>query len=382
MYRHLRVSAVTTSVVSAAALALGLLFAACGDGEVETATESEDGTHEHANDTEHSGHGDHALLEVADGDPVPTVEIEAEPDPVSGVNVHVDVTNFDVAPENASTEAVNGEGHFHAYVDGEKVARFYNQSIHLSLPEGDHTVMVELSANDHSTYALDGEPIAAHAKVTVPASDGEHPHHEPVQAADPAPSVDLDVSPDPKSGWNVHAAVANLTIAPRSAGRDNVDGEGHLHLYVDGVKVTRLYGEWWHLDPLPAGEHEITVEVTANNHAPYVVDGEPVSASVTIEETEDRAAGAAAEADTVIEVSVIDGEVQRDETRFVVDEGSTVGLIVTSDESDLVHVHGYDILTAVGPDAPADVVFTADSSGVFEVELEGAGLFLFDLQIG
>ena len=406
MHRPERVPAATAALVAAA-----LALAACGDSTTETAADT---THDH-----NSGHGEHALFEVPDGEPAPTIEIEVEPDPVAGVNIHVAVTDFEPAPEKASTEPESGEGHFHAYVDGEKVARFYNRSIHLPLPEGDHLVMVELSANDHSTYAVDGEPISAQVEVTVPTPPGGHQHQDPVEAAEPAPTIDLAVTPDPKSGWNVKAAVENLTFAPRSAGLDHTDGEGHLHLSVDGKKVSRLYGEWWHLDPLPAGEHEIMVEATANNHRPYSVDGQPVTASVTIDVTEEQATGSnggdhddeaghggdgdeghdhdevaaaaaaqsllsmpAAEADTVIEIDVADGSVERDDTRFVVEEGSTVGLIVTTDAVERVHVHGYEFLVTTGPDAPVEIVFTADSPGVFEVELEDSGLFLFDLQVG
>ena len=404
MYRPMQVAVAAKAAL--VGLALGLTLAACGDSATETGAETTAETADH-HDTDH----EHSLFEVPNGLPVPSIEIEVEPDPVSGVNVFVDITDFALAPEHASTGAVAGEGHFHAYVDGQKVARFYDRSIHLPLTEGEHLVMVELSANDHSTYAVDGVPISDHAEVAVPAPAEGHQHHDGVEASNPAPSLDVAVTPDPMSGWNVHAAVENLVFAPRSAGLDPVDGEGHLHQYVDGEKVARLYGEWWHLDPLTAGEHEITVEATANDHSPYVIDGEPIAATVRIEVTPEQAAeampddhsgddsaehdhdmamaGSAAalgvpvtEADTVIEIDVADGSVDRDDTRYVVEEGSTVGLIVTTDVVDHVHVHGYDFLEMTGPDDPVELVFTADSAGVFEVELEDSGLFLFDLQVG
>ena len=82
------------------------------------------------------------------------------------------------------------------------------------------------------------------------------------------------------------------------------------------------------------------------------------------------------------EIGVVHGSVERDDTRYVVEEGSVVEMIVTTDAADRVHVHGYEILAMVNPDDPAEIVFTADSAGVFEVELEDSGLFLFDLQVG
>ena len=41
---------------------------------------------------------------------------------------------------------------------------------------GEHTVMVELSANDHSPYALDGEAIMATETITIEPADGGHGH--------------------------------------------------------------------------------------------------------------------------------------------------------------------------------------------------------------
>ena len=35
---------------------------------------------------------------------------------------------------------------------------------------------------------------------------------------------------------------------------------GHLHLYVDGAKHTRLYGSWFYLDGLAPGAHALRVE--------------------------------------------------------------------------------------------------------------------------
>ena len=60
-------------------------------------------------------------------------------------------------------------------------------------------------------------------------------------------------------------------------------GEGHLHLYVDGAKHTRLYGSWFYLDGLAPGAHALRVEAVANNHAPYHHGGEPVFATAAVE---------------------------------------------------------------------------------------------------
>ena len=67
--------------------------------------------------------------------------------------------------------------------------------------------------------------------------------------------------------------------------------------------------------------------------------------------------------------------------RIPVKLGTSVTLKVTSDVADEVHVHGYDLMQDVTPDAPATVTFDATIPGVFEVELEELGRQLLTLQV-
>ena len=36
-------------------------------------------------------------------------------------------------------------------------------------------------------------------------------------------------------------------FAPENVNQADVDGQGHAHIYVDGEKVSRVYGERFHL---------------------------------------------------------------------------------------------------------------------------------------
>jgi len=67
--------------------------------------------------------------------------------------------------------------------------------------------------------------------------------------------------------------------------------------------------------------------------------------------------------------------------RVPVKLGTSVTLEVTSDVADEVHVHGYDLMRDVTPDAPATITFDATIPGVFEVELEELGRQLLTLQV-
>ena len=80
-------------------------------------------------------------------------------------------------------------------------------------------------------------------------------------------------------------------------------------------------------------------------------------------------------------VEVVDGAPAGGHQRVEVDLGSVVAVVVASDAAEEVHVHGYDILRAVSDGHPAHFAFTAEIPGVFEVELEGSGRLLLQLEI-
>ena len=88
-----------------------------------------------------------------------------------------------------------------------------------------------------------------------------------------------------------------------------------------------------------------------------------------------------ADAAQTITVEVLGGAAVGGHQRVEVDLGSVVAVTVTADTAEEVHVHGYDILRAVSDGHPAHFAFTAEIPGVFEVELEGSGRLLLQLEI-
>ena len=78
--------------------------------------------------------------------------------------------------------------------------------------------------------------------------------------------MNLVVHQDTVSGVNLEVVTKGFTYAPDKAGADHRPGEGHGHLYVDGEKIARLYGPWYHLGGLAEGSHDVTVTLNANDH--------------------------------------------------------------------------------------------------------------------
>ncbi|QIE55078.1 hypothetical protein G5B40_06180 [Pikeienuella piscinae] len=101
-----------------------------------------------------------------------------------------------------------------------------------------------------------------------------------ISAGPSAPTVALELARDPVSGWNLHLVTGNFRFAPEKAGAAPVAGEGHAHLYVNGRKVSRLYGSWTHIAELPP-RAELRVTLNANDHRPLAVAGAPVAAVAT-----------------------------------------------------------------------------------------------------
>ena len=105
-------------------------------------------------------------------------------------------------------------------------------------------------------------------------------HSTPLEVAvGLAPELSISVTADPMSGHNLHVMVDNFTFSPQNASRAHVTGEGHAHVYANGIKLGRLYGPWFHLEGLPKGEVDIKVTLTSNSHQPYAVNGVLVEAT-------------------------------------------------------------------------------------------------------
>jgi hypothetical protein len=98
----------------------------------------------------------------------------------------------------------------------------------------------------------------------------------------PAPTVAIRVIEDAKAGWNVQVDTTNFRWAPEHASQAHVPGEGHAHLYVDGKKVARLYGPWFHLERLAPGTREVRVTLNANSHEELAVNGKILAATASV----------------------------------------------------------------------------------------------------
>jgi heme/copper-type cytochrome/quinol oxidase subunit 2 len=129
---------------------------------------------------------------------------------------------------------------------------------------------------------------------------------------------------------------------------------------------------WWLVAPVLAVALAACGGGGDDNRSAAAITAGPAGSATT-------AAGAAG-AQTV-QVTVTGTDVQTAERRVKVPLDGKVRLEVTADRTDEVHLHGYDRKVDIEPGRPAVLEFTADVPGVFEVELEEAGLKLVELQV-
>ncbi|WP_240929575.1 hypothetical protein [Streptomyces coryli] len=80
-------------------------------------------------------------------------------------------------------------------------------------------------------------------------------------------------------------------------------------------------------------------------------------------------------------IRIAGGKVSPKPGRVEVERGARVELRVTSDVADELHVHGYDKSAQLKPGKAATVAFTADRSGLFQVETHSAHLVLTQLLV-
>jgi len=95
------------------------------------------------------------------------------------------------------------------------------------------------------------------------------------------PTVAIELHPDTMSGYNLEVKTENFRFAPEHVNTAVVANEGHAHVYVDGKKIARLYGNWMHLPKelfVGVGDHHVLVTLNANDHSDLAHGGTKIEA--------------------------------------------------------------------------------------------------------
>lgn len=116
----------------------------------------------------------------------------------------------------------------------------------------------------------------------------DHAHHDhgmvETSEYENIPTISLVGHVDAVGGINIEILAENFVFTPENVNGENIDGEGHTHLYINGKKITRVYNPWFLISKglFDEGENTITVELSANNHNYYVLNGEKIEDTITV----------------------------------------------------------------------------------------------------
>ena len=127
-------------------------------------------------------------------------------------------------------------------------------------------------------------PLGSHSELTN-LRNHEKMHDTPIHIAKniAVPTIAAKLQRDPFSGFNLKLETLNFTFAPDLSGLEHKDGMGHAHLYIDGQKIARLYGNWFHISEIPKGAKSLEITLNSNDHRPFFANNVVISSIIALE---------------------------------------------------------------------------------------------------
>ena len=144
----------------------------------------------------------------------------------------------------------------------------------------DHEMKLEPNATGSVTFTADATgsfPITIHVGEGAGAD-----HHEKTIEAPADMSVGLEAELHELSGVNLKITATGFAFEPDKVDAAHVPGEGHAHVYVDGVKIGRVFDPNYHLTEIDPGERSVRITLNANSHEQYAKGEHPLEATTTI----------------------------------------------------------------------------------------------------
>ncbi len=129
------------------------------------------------------------------------------------------------------------------------------------------------------TFEVAGD-VTTRARIDS-AGGMSHDESYVVPEGETAPTVALEAEPG-EGGWLIRIATTDFTFDPEAVDQAHVPGTGHGHVYLNGLKLGRVYGGEFRIGALPAGTHQLRVALNTNDHRAYATEAGPIDATVTL----------------------------------------------------------------------------------------------------
>lgn len=146
----------------------------------------------------------------------------------------------------------------------------------LSVAKGDF----EVGAFQSIALAFDdGSEVVARVLRPEPTEGMGMMHHDMSQGVEEvlSPTISFASSPTVNTaGFDINLALNNFTFVRAADDATHVPNEGHAHVYLNGLKLGRLYETQYKLGALLPGDYVLRVALNTHDHRPYVANASPV----------------------------------------------------------------------------------------------------------
>ena len=110
-----------------------------------------------------------------------------------------------------------------------------------------------------------------------------HPGNK-VEAKIPYPKIDIEVSRDKIEGYNLFFNLQNFKLSPHNIEIKNENNSGYLQLFINDIKISRIYSKWFHAPErfFSQKENTIKVKLFTNLHDELTIDNQPIEFEIKV----------------------------------------------------------------------------------------------------
>jgi len=99
---------------------------------------------------------------------------------------------------------------------------------------------------------------------------------------DPSPQIQLNATDGfDTDGSEIVVTVENFDFTLIDESAPHVANQGHAHVYLNGLKLGRIFEPSFSLGPVVEGSYDLKVALNSNNHSPYMTNGAAVAATLS-----------------------------------------------------------------------------------------------------
>ena len=104
-----------------------------------------------------------------------------------------------------------------------------------------------------------------------------HPGNK-IDAEKPYPLINLEIIKDKVDGYNLYIDLENFTLNPSQIGSGNQPNMGYLQLFVNDIKITRVYSNWVHVPQrfFNLKDNFIKITFNSNLYDEFTIEGKPL----------------------------------------------------------------------------------------------------------